>query len=47
MAAQRASFRAAVEAGVPIAMGTDAVGYPQTQSDRTLCGWRPHVTPYQ
>lgn len=28
MAAQRASFRAAVAAGVPIAMGTDAVGYP-------------------
>jgi imidazolonepropionase-like amidohydrolase len=25
---QRASFRAAVAAGVPIAMGTDAVGYP-------------------
>jgi imidazolonepropionase-like amidohydrolase len=28
MAAQRASFRAAVAAGVPIAMRTDAVGYP-------------------
>jgi imidazolonepropionase-like amidohydrolase len=27
-AAQRASFRAALRAGVPIAMGTDAVGYP-------------------
>jgi imidazolonepropionase-like amidohydrolase len=28
MTAQRASFRAAIEAGVRVAMGTDAVGYP-------------------